>query len=63
MKIKEVIAFIGFFMVIIAVSCDMQYSDIKYVTAMFFIGLILLWFGGKDYECSEDDYWDWRDGR
>lgn len=54
MKIKDIIAGVGFVFMIIGASCDLRYSDIKAVLAVTLIGCLLLWFGGKDYEYSED---------
>ena len=54
MKIKHIIAGIGFVLMIIGASCDLRYSDLKAVLAVTLIGCLLLWIGGKDYEYSED---------
>lgn len=54
MKIKDIIAGIGFVLMIIGASCDLRYSDLKAVLAVTLIGCLLLWIGGKDYEYSED---------
>lgn len=50
MKIKEIIAGIGFLTFLIGASADLEYSDLRIVAAMVLGGLFLFWFFAKDYE-------------
>lgn len=56
MKIKDVIAGVGFLLMFIGGSCDLSYSDIRAVAAIIITGCLLVWFGGKDYEAEDDTY-------
>lgn len=53
MKIKDIIAGIGFMSFLIGASADLEYSDLRIVAVMVFGGLFLFWFFAKDYEETE----------
>lgn len=52
MKIKDIIAGIGFLTFLIGASADLEYSDLRVVAVMVFGGLFLFWLFAKDYKES-----------
>jgi hypothetical protein len=55
MKVKNGIEGLGFVLMLVGASCDLNYSDIRAVAVLVIIGCGLMLYGGKDYVFSEDD--------
>ncbi len=46
---KTIIAGIGFILMMVGVSCDIEKSDMRVVAVLVLVGCFFMWIGGKDY--------------
>lgn len=51
---KTIIAGIGFVMMMVGASCDIEKSDMRAVAVLVLVGCFFMWIGGKDYECETE---------